>query len=92
MVEACNKRIIQSKSKRSSSMFEFKSMHLNQHVSQVLMRKNMNECMKEADSRGSASADGKFDRTRRTGNRRRGRMLSRKALDAHVNVEAELKT
>jgi hypothetical protein len=39
MVEACNKRIIQSRSKRSLSMFKSKSMHLNQHVSQVLMRK-----------------------------------------------------
>ena len=39
MVEACNKKIIQSRSKRSLSMFKSKSMHLNQHVSQVLMRK-----------------------------------------------------
>ncbi len=48
--------------------------------------------MQEADSRVSASVDGKFDRTRRIGNCRRGRMLSGKALDTHVNVEAELKT
>lgn len=48
--------------------------------------------MQEADSRGSASIDGKFDRTRRIGNCRRGRMRSGKALDAHVDVEAELKT
>jgi hypothetical protein len=48
--------------------------------------------MQEADSRGSASVDGKFDRTRRIGNCRRRRMRSRKALDVHDNVEAELKT
>jgi hypothetical protein len=48
--------------------------------------------MQEADSWGSASVDGKFDRTQRIGDCRRGRMLSGKALDAHVNVEAELKT
>jgi len=48
--------------------------------------------MQEAASRGSSSVDGKFDRTGRIGNCRRGRMLRGKALDAHVNVEAELKT
>jgi len=51
----------------------------------------MNEWMQEADCQGSASVDGKLDRTRRIGNCSRGRMLSWKALDAHVNVEAELK-
>jgi hypothetical protein len=40
---------------------------------------------------GSASVDGEYDRTPCIGNCRRGRMLSGKALDAHVNVEAELK-
>lgn len=52
----------------------------------------MNEWMQEADSRGLASADRKFNGTWRIGNCRRGRMLSGKALDVHVNVEAELKT
>jgi hypothetical protein len=52
----------------------------------------MNVGMQEADARGSASVDGKFDRTQCIGNRRRGRMLSGKALDAHVNVEPELKS
>ena len=46
----------------------------------------------EANSPGSASVDGKFDGTRRIGNRGRGRMLSGKALDEHVNAEAEFKT
>ena len=48
--------------------------------------------MQEADSRGSASVGGEFDGTPRIGNCRRGRMLSGEALDAHVNVEAELKS
>jgi hypothetical protein len=48
--------------------------------------------MREADSRGSASVDGKFDGTRRVGNCRCRRMLGGKALDVHVNIEAELKT
>jgi hypothetical protein len=48
--------------------------------------------MEEADSRDSASVGGEFDRTRRIGNGHRGRMLSGKALDAHVNVETELKS
>jgi hypothetical protein len=51
----------------------------------------MNEC-RELTLGVSASVGGEFDRTWRIGNCRRCRMLSGKALDAHVNVEAELKT
>jgi len=52
----------------------------------------MNEWTRAVDSRGSASVDGEFNRTRRIGDCGRGRMLSGKTLDAHVNIEAELKT
>ena len=48
--------------------------------------------MQEADSRGSTSVLGKYDRTRRIGDRCRSGMRTEKALDTHVNVEAELKT
>jgi hypothetical protein len=49
-----------------------------------------NECRKQ--TLGSVSIDGECNRTPRIGNCRRGRMLGGKALDAHVDVEAELKT
>ena len=49
-----------------------------------------NECREL--SLGSVSVDGEYDRTPRIGNCRRSRMLSGKALNAHVNVEAKLKT
>jgi hypothetical protein len=48
--------------------------------------------MWDADCWSLACAGGEFDGARRIGDCRRGRMLSGKASDVHVNVETELNT
>jgi hypothetical protein len=53
---------------------------------------NMSQILTMGKAWFSSSASGEFDRARRIGNCRRGRMLGGKASDTHVNVEPELKT